>query len=209
MPCPLHPFAPVGHCCYCNMFCGGFTQGFFFYPTRLYKGLFQSSPDIVKQAGRDLRTVYALTDKYPPCQDHVDRAQQAYRELPPAIQEGVQLGLAQAAGSFLGGVLASMVVAAGLGRGASRLAVATLGPSGTLHAPYWQRMTGIFAGGLLSWYAMMGTTVDYVQRRNQLMQQLPPPQRLTIEQIIEELLRDRNPHWKDPGNDPSGSKKHQ
>ncbi len=202
MPCPLHHFASVGHCPYCRCFGGGFVEGFIFYPTRLYKGMFQFTPQYAKDAGRDLRTMSALARKYPPNQENRNRAQEAYSELPPPVQEGLQLGAVQSVGSVIGGMLASMLIAGAMGRCASRMAVITLGPRGTLHAPYWGRMASIFGGGLLSWYALMGSTVDHVNRRNQLVQQLPEQQRQIIDDIIRELL-DEDYRWDDPGKGPA------
>jgi len=56
------------------MFAGGFVEGFRYYPIRLYKGMFDTSPEIIRQTGRDLRTVRALADKYPPNRENRDRA---------------------------------------------------------------------------------------------------------------------------------------
>jgi hypothetical protein len=190
------------------MFAGGFVEGFRYYPIRLYKGMFDTSPEIIRQTGRDLRTVRALADKYPPNRENRDRAREAYSQLPPTIREGLQLGVAQTAGGIFGGMLASYLIAGVLGLGAARMAVVTLGRRGTLHAPHWQRMTVIFGGAALSWYSMMGSAVDYVQRRNQLLQQLPPEQQRAIEEATAELLGEHT--WDNAeGSGSPGSKKHQ
>jgi hypothetical protein len=187
MPCPLHHFVSVPHCAWCNAFGGGFVTGFIFYPVTLYKGKYQFTPDMAKKTGRQIRTMAHLVRKYPANKESVEAASEVYKQLPQEAQEGLQLGASQQGGRLMGGMMASQLVAAGLGRLVSCLVVGALGPRGTIHAPHWNRLTVILSGAYLSYYSILGSTVRWAERQRQIYDSFPGTEE-AVNKVMSDVL---------------------